>query len=151
MIEALKNLPFKNFSLTLIGKASDKFKNWVCRDNFPAKFVGFLPRSELNQLMLKHEVFLFGSCLDDWGYVLIEAMSNGLLVVAPNLSPFDEIVDDTGALYSPYSSRDFISKVNKILNNDLDLKRQASLNRAKKLFSREIFGNSILSAIADFC
>jgi glycosyltransferase involved in cell wall biosynthesis len=104
MINALKSSTHINFSLTLVGHASDAFKKWVC-DDFPAKFTGHLPRNQLQNLMAEHDVFLFGSCLDDWGYVLVEAMSQGLVIVAPRISPFDEIVEDTGILYSLASEK----------------------------------------------
>ena len=143
MINALKSSTHRNFSLTLVGHASDAFKKWVC-DDFPAKFTGHLPRNQLQNLMAEHDVFLFGSCLDDWGYVLVEAMSQSLVIVAPNISPFDEIVGDTGILYSLDSEKEFADKMSKLCNSNLFSQRESAWERANSLFSRHAFGQSLL-------
>jgi len=143
MINALKSSTHINFSLTLVGHASDAFKKWVC-DDFPAKFTGHLPRNQLQNLMAEHDVFLFGSCHDDWGYVLVEAMSQGLVIVAPKISPFDEIVEDTGILYSLASEKEFAGKVLELCNSNLFSQRESAWERANRLFSRHAFGQSLL-------
>jgi len=143
MINALKSSTHINFSLTLVGHASDAFKKWVC-DDFPAKFTGHLPRNQLQNLMAEHDVFLFGSCHDDWGYVLVEAMSQGLVIVAPKISPFDEIVEDTGILYSLASEKEFAGKVLELCNSNLFSQRKSAWKRANRLFSRHAFGQSLL-------
>jgi len=149
MIDALKSGSHKKFSLTLVGKASDTFKEWVCADGFPAEFKGFVPRSQLQELMTEHDIFLFGSCLDDWGYVLVEAMSQGLSVVAPKISPFDEIIGDSGVFYSLSSEKDFRDKVFDLLDSDLLSLRTAAWERANKLFSRQAFGQSLLTTFLE--
>jgi glycosyltransferase involved in cell wall biosynthesis len=143
MINALKSSTHINFSLTLVGHASNAFKKWVC-DDFPAKFTGHLPRNQLQNLMAEHDVFLFGSCHDDWGYVLVEAMSQGLVIVAPKISPFDEIVEDTGILYSLASEKEFAGKVLELCNSNLFSQRKSAWERANRLFSRHAFGQSLL-------
>lgn len=144
MINTLKSGTNRNFSLTLVGHANDTFKRWVCGDDFPAKFTGHLPRNQLQGLMAEHDVFLFGSCLDDWGYVLVEAMGQGLIIVAPDISPFDEIVGDTGILYSLGSEKEFRDKVFELCNSNLFSQRQSAWERANRLFSRHAFGQSLL-------
>lgn len=149
MIDALKSGVERNYSLTLVGYASDDFKRWVCSDRFGATFTGYLSREQLQLLMADHDVFLFGSCLDDWGYVLVEAMSQGLSIVAPNLSPFDEIIGNAGSLYSSSSSEEFRQKVYELLHSDLLPLRQAAWHRASQMFSRQAFGQSVLTAVSE--
>lgn len=144
MINVLKSGKPRNFSLTLVGHASDTFKRWVCGDDFPAQFTGHLPRTQLQVLMAEHNVFLFSSCLDDWGYVLVEAMGQGLVIVAPDISPFDEIVGDTGILYSLTSEKEFRDKVFEFCNSNLLSQQQSAQERANRLFSRNIFGQTLL-------
>lgn len=148
MIEALKSVENRNYTLTLVGHASDDFKNWVCRDGFPATFAGHVARNQLQSLMAEHEVFLFGSCLDDWGYVLVEAMSQGLSIVAPNLSPFDEIVENAGTLYSASSNKEFRENVCELIHTDLLLLRKQAWQRASELFSRQAFSQNLLATFS---
>lgn len=146
MVEALKRKEKRNFHLTLIGNASESFRRWVCQDEFPATFTGHIPRDAVQRLMVENDVFLFGSSLDDWGYVLVEAMANGLIVVAPNESPFDEIVHNTGGLYSLRSQEDFGNEVQKAIDNYRE-KSCLSWERAEACFSRRAFARSLLAAI----
>ncbi|MCB0196586.1 MAG: glycosyltransferase family 4 protein, partial [Anaerolineae bacterium] len=131
------------FSVTLVGNASQEFQEWVLQKNLNLTFRGYVAREELLSIMSEHDIFLFGSCLDDWGYVLIEAMSQGLCVIAPDLSPFDEIVGDPSLLYSPYSTKDFIKTVEQVISDDLQTKRRVSWERAQQLFSRKAFGRTL--------
>lgn len=147
MIQALKRNPQRNYTVTLVGQATAKFQEWVCGDQFPARFTGHVRRDEVQQMMAEHDVFCFGSCLDDWGYVLVEAVSQGLCVLAPRMTPFDEIVGDTGALYAPYSQADFAAQFYQLVNGDYHSKQQAALRRAQVLFSRPAFGRSLLAAV----
>jgi glycosyltransferase involved in cell wall biosynthesis len=73
-----------------------------------------------------------------------EAMSQGLVIVAPNISPFDEIVGDTGILYSLASKKEFADKVLELCKSNLFSQRQSALQRANRLFSRHAFGKSLL-------
>lgn len=143
MIDALKSDPQKNYSLTVVGYASETFKHWASGDSLPIHFMGHMTRDQLQTLMADHDIFLFGSCLDDWGYVLVEAMSKGLAIVAPDISPFDEIIGDAGLTYSVSSSREFREKVSVLLNSDLLCLRKAALERARHLFSRQAFSQSL--------
>lgn len=148
LLEALKANPCRQYSLTLVGTASEEFKRWACEDEFPAIFTGPLPRQELQQLMAEHDLFLFGSCLDDWGYVLIEAMSQGLCIIAPNIYPFNEIVSNPENLF-PVDSQDvFCQTLNVLLASDLPIKNQNAWKRAKWLFSREAFGKTLVHSVA---
>lgn len=146
MLQALKAEPLRNYTLSLIGFASDEFKKWVHQDEFPASFLGLLPRDEVQKVMAEHDVFLFGSCLDDWGYVLVEAMSQGLAVVAPDIHPFKEIVGETGSLYSVNAEDDFCQKLNILLSDDLSAKKYSAWERSKTLFSRKTFAENLLKA-----
>ena len=146
LVEALHRMPdWSQFSLTLIGKASPEFRAWVSQNEFPATFTGPLPRAQVQTEMAKQDIFLFGSALDDWGYVLIEAMSRNLCTVAPNISPFDEIVGDTGVLYNVNSQTDLTQKLSALLAEPIGSYQQAASQRAETLFSRAAFSRSLLA------
>jgi len=148
MLEALKLLPKDNWTLTLVGQASNSFKTWVHTIGLPATFTGYLPRNQVQAIMKEHDVFLFGSCLDDWGYVLVEAMCQGLCVLAPNLSPFDEIVGDVECLYVFDSQEDFRRKLLGILTSDIGKNRYSALRRSEQLFSRQEFAKNLIEVFA---
>ncbi|MFX4404791.1 glycosyltransferase, partial [Acinetobacter baumannii] len=76
-------------TLTLIGSCSDEFKEWVLQNNFPAIFTGILPRDYAISALRNCDVLIFASISDDWGYVQVEAMSQGLAILSPQHSPFD--------------------------------------------------------------
>ena len=147
LLKSLENVPKQKYSLTLIGDTSESFQAKTNNSLFPARFLGKRSRDQVQTIMAEHDIFLFGSCLDDWGYVLIEAMSQGLCIVAPNLSPFDEIVGDAGVLYSPFSTNDLSIKLASLLAGDITIKRNAAQDRALSLFSRKIFGERLADAV----
>jgi hypothetical protein len=149
MIEALKTWGETNYQLSLVGNASDEFKRWVRDGGFEANFLGYVPRHELQTVMTEHDVFLFGSCQDDWGYVLVEAMGHGMIILAPDMSPFDEIVGEAGQTYRIDSPEDFTTKLGNLLRDDLLRRRQIAWARADRIFSRRAFGQSLLASLPE--
>jgi glycosyltransferase involved in cell wall biosynthesis len=148
MIESLANLETaRPFSLTLVGNASEGFKDWIRSTGIEVNFAGKLDRSQVQLLMQEHDVFLFGSQLDDWGYVLVEAMGQQLCIVAPNHSPFDEIAGPQGVLYQPGSGEDFRNKVAGLIDGDYAARAGGCRARAEALFSRPAFAGQLLSAV----
>ena len=147
LLDALESLPAHLYCLTLIGCAGEEFQKATGQKSLPVTFAGSRRRAEVQELMAQSDIFLFGSCLDDWGYVLIEAMSQGLCVVAPNLSPFDEIIGEAGVLYSAYSKEDLSEKLSSLLASDLQTSREAAQTRAAALFSRQAFSVSLLKTL----
>jgi len=148
MLDAMQEMqPPSGAVLQLAGNLDDSVKRAAGRLRFPVEFLGYLRRQELQQVMQNAHVLCFGSILDDWGYVLVEAMANGLVPVAPAISPFDEILDKVGVCYKAYSQDDFLRALNAVVGCNLgDLGRQA-WERAQLLFSRKAFGHSILESV----
>lgn len=106
MLSALKDLPV-SAELTLIGKASERTRALAEATGMAVTLTGRLPRHEALDVLGQGTLFLFGSIIEDWGYVLVEAMARGLAVVAPDQSPFDEMVGPLGSLFTPQSSTSF--------------------------------------------
>lgn len=148
MLEAMKKMqPPSGTVLQLAGEPDDSVRRAAARLGFSAEFLGYLNRPELQQVMQSAHVFCFGSLHDDWGYVLVEAMANGLVPVAPAISPFDEILDGVGACYRAHSQGDFLRALNSAISSSfLDSGGQAR-DRAQALFSRRAFGRSILESV----
>ena len=148
MLDAMKEaiLP-PGCVLQLAGEPDESVRQAASRLNIPVEFLGRLKRPELQKVMQQADIFCFGSLLDDWGYVLVEAMANGLIPVAPAISPFDEIMGVAGLGYRPHSQVEFVSVLCSVTSSSLVDKRQQVWERAHSLFSREAFGRSILESV----
>ncbi len=73
-------------------------------------------------------------------------MGQGLCVVAPDLSPFDEILGPSGLVYQMNSPEHFAQQVQSAAHQDLFNLRYSSWLRATQLFSRQVFGASLVTA-----
>lgn len=144
LLESVEGLPAQNFEIHLLGQASEAF---VTRfKKLPLIFYGKLRREQALEVMKDKDIFLFGSVLDDWGYVQTEALSKGMVVIAPNLSPFDEIVGHSEFLYKSDSPDDLRNKLMKVIDHtQLSLLKSQSEKRAEQLFSRKIFAATVIS------
>jgi glycosyltransferase involved in cell wall biosynthesis len=148
MLEAMRKMsPPPGTVLQLAGEPDDSVRRAAARIGFPVEFLGHLQRQELQRVMRQAHIFCFGSLLDDWGYVLVEAMANGLTPVAPAIGPFDEILDGAGCCYSPYSQDDFILALRSVVSGNHADKGSKARDRAQSLFSRQAFGRSILASL----
>lgn len=146
MLDALNKFAHGDFEIYLYGKASSAFERALHNYRFPIHYMGYQNREELQQAAQTHDVLLFGSVVDDWGYVLVEALANGVPVVAANISPFDEIVGNAGKLYAVNSAIDFAQQFSALCAENIGDYRSRALARARTLFSREVFGQKLLQA-----
>jgi glycosyltransferase involved in cell wall biosynthesis len=148
MLDAMKKISLPSGTiLQLAGEPDESLRRAAAQLNIPAEFLGHLKRQELQKVMQEADIFCFGSQLDDWGYVLVEAMANGLIPVAPAISPFDEIMGRVGYGYNPRSQSAFVSALRSAASSSLADKRHEAWERANSLFSRTAFGQSILESI----
>jgi glycosyltransferase involved in cell wall biosynthesis len=148
MLDAMKKMSLPQGTvLQLAGEADESLRRAAAQLSFPVEFLGHLKRPELQKVMQQADIFCFGSLLDDWGYVLVEAMANGLVPVAPSISPFDEIMGAVGSGYRPHSQEDFACALRFATSSSLADKRREAWNRAHCLFSRAAFGRSILESV----
>jgi hypothetical protein len=97
--------------IELIGNVSDLTLQELqtCGIKFIAH--GLLPRDEAVKRLRALDILAFASLIDDWGFVQTEAMANGVLVLAPNMHPSDEIVGNLDLLYAQGSQDDFLKKL----------------------------------------
>jgi glycosyltransferase involved in cell wall biosynthesis len=148
MVEAMSQMKHPGaMSLQLAGEVDGPIRDSASKLSFPVEFLGRLGREELEQAMQQAHVFCFASLLDDWGYVLVEAMANGLIPVAPARSPFDEIVGDCGFCYRSDAKTCFLAALEAAISVDIDEKRELARRRAQICFSRYAFGQAILEGM----
>jgi len=150
IIETLKRLKPYQFELTLIGACSQEFKQWVLQDDFPAVFTGLLPRDKAVGILNGCDVLLFGSLVDDWGFVQVEAMARSMAVLSPRASPFDEIVGRDDYLYNPSDETDLESKLKALITagpSKIEQDKAWFKKRYEETFSSDKFGKQLTQTI----
>jgi len=85
------------------------------------RFLGFLRGEELATAFASADLFVMPSMTETLGFVVLEAMSSGLPVVAAPRGGIPDLVRDgeTGTLVDPSDSKRFADAVRGILENDL--------------------------------
>jgi len=126
--------------LHVIGHASEAIKEHYADYAHKVHFLGSVPREKMPEIYKRSDVFLFASTSDTWGYVLTEAMSHALIVIAPDLYPYDYIVSDERFLFPMYDGEAFQEKLHQIEKTpNLTADRYFFRQRAKTEFSHEQF------------
>lgn len=149
MLDAIENIQYVKFDIILIGHYSHKLSDRKNKSRHNYLLTGKLSRENALLSYIDADIFLFASLTDDWGYVLIEAMANGLIAIAPNRKPFDYILGDDRLLFNFNSQFDFIQKILHIARDHstiIELKSHC-YNRTKHLFSSNRFGEIISNFI----
>lgn len=144
MLSALRDFPIPA-DLTLIGSASDRTRTLAEATGMTVTLTGRLPRNDALQILAQGNLFLFGSIIDDWGYVLLEAMARGLAVVAPDQSPFNEMVGPLGKLFTPDSTDSFRGATMGALSGP-NITQEVRIEWLTR-FNRETFGRALLELI----
>lgn len=116
MIQALGELHQQgiDFELTLVGGYDRDLESEFLQLVPQSNFTGSLPRADLFYQMQQHDVFVFASLQENWGYVLIEAISQGMCLFTPNIYPFDEINPSDERRFAINDPEDFRQKITKM-------------------------------------
>jgi glycosyltransferase involved in cell wall biosynthesis len=141
------HLPYR---LVLAGAASPAFEQSV-RARLPqVSFTGLLSRAQLLHHMQQADIFLMGSVVEDWGYVQVEAMAMGMVVVAPAQVPCSEIVGDDSCLFKPGSNADCVQKLAALLAAGPALQgyKARFRQRYEQCFSAPVFGDALQQVVA---
>ncbi|KAK7339837.1 hypothetical protein VNO77_20523 [Canavalia gladiata] len=91
-------------------------------EGMPAVFTGMLGGEELSQAYASGDVFVMPSESETLGFVVLEAMSSGIPVVAARAGGIPEIISEdqegkTSYLYNPGDLEDCLSKLRPLLHN----------------------------------
>lgn len=87
-----RHLDPSQYEMTFIGNTSVPFQHIRTQPALPSK--------ELAQALKQHDIYVFGSRIESCSNALIEAMTCGLPVLAPNTSSNPEVVRDGGELFT---------------------------------------------------
>lgn len=110
------------------------------------KFLDFIPREELPAFMSSLDVFVTASDSDTLCLSALEANACGTPVVAPDVAPFSETIDGrNGMRYSYGDQQDFLEKVQRCIETDLDPRSRAKDYSMGKTINRleEIYGQLV--------
>lgn len=145
MLDALRDFQTRGraLELTLVGSASPGIERRAAHAAIDVRFTGPLSRPAFLAELEAHHIFLFASALDDWGYVVAEAMSRGRAVVVPDTPPFDEMVADGGIRFgnSPGSFRDSLDRA----IDTAEALGHAAHRQARQQFSHDAFALAVRS------
>ena len=144
VIEAISSLKDLNIKLMIVGIAMqdeylNKLKNLVKELNIENKviFTGFT--KDVNEHMQLFDVNILATPNETFGLVLIEAMANGISVIATNKAGPLEIIDDKiNGLHFDRSSKDLSDKI-KLLYENEEFKNKLAQNgktKAQKEFDK---------------
>lgn len=113
------------------------------------KFLGYVPRNELDILYQQAELLSFPSLGETFGLPLVEAMAAGLPVVTSNVTVMPEICGDAAVYFDPLDVADMTRSLAQVLD-DPTLRAtliQRGLERART-FSWSDAAHSLLSIMA---
>ena len=106
-----------NFDLSVCGDGPLK-KELISNKNI--KYLGFLNKNDLTNIMKKSKFLIFPSkCYETFGLTLIEAFALETIVIAPNLGSISSIIkhEKNGILFKPNDIDDLVNKIKWVLSN----------------------------------
>lgn len=112
------------------------------------KFLEYIPDDDLATLMQGAKIFLFPSFYEGFGLPILEAMANGVPVLASRVSSIPELGVDAIHYADPYDPVDIADGITQLLDNEEYCRslRQKGYEQVKK-FSWGRTANLILEAI----
>jgi glycosyltransferase involved in cell wall biosynthesis len=119
LIDAFKQLKYKNVELILVGKVEKEFEYIL--DNLPKniKHIPYVPNSELNELYSKSDVFVLPSLSDSFSLATIEAMASGVtVIVSENVGAKDFVVQGENGYIVPIRDSAMIKEKLELLYNN---------------------------------
>lgn len=116
------------------------------------KLVGRLSESELISLISGAKIFIYPSLYEGFGLPVLEAMSQGVPVIASNIASIPEVVGDAGILVNPESIDEIENAIYNLIIND-ELRKELSLRGIKRaeMFSWRKTAEETLKVYKNVC
>ena len=109
----------KNIYLVRLGPKNHNWqnlKNNFSLDNYVIE-LSKLKQNEVSELYNSVDCLLFPSWYEGFGFPPLEAMANGLPVVASNVASIPEVVGEAGLLYNPSDVDGMVKGITSIMND----------------------------------
>lgn len=120
-IHPIKNLQFvyeilkyvkASVNLSIIGNPEDTIYARNCNNiqlslpkNIKVTYLGGLPHSNINTVLLEHDLFILPTLGENYGHAIIESLSVGRPVVISNQTPWKKLVDYNAGWELPLSEK----------------------------------------------
>jgi len=161
LIEAFKQLKYKNIHLHVVGTGSDmeEFKK-IAGPDPNITFYGFIPNNKLIELYKKANIVVVPSIwYEVFGIVIIESFKYGIPVIGSRIGGIPELIENghNGYLFEPGNMIELKNLLESLIENPLELKRlsdnafenareysmETHINKLKKLYKdvHERIGN----------
>lgn len=88
-------------------------------------FTGFIDDEDLAQIYREAEIFVFPSKYEGFGLPVIEAMSQGTLVVTSDAASLPEVAGDAGFLFKSNNKRELEDRIKQVLSLSADERKEA--------------------------
>lgn len=146
--EAFSNMPDKKLVIVGDGPDEDKIKA-LSKSNI--EFTGYKTSSELEKYIQKAKAFVFAA-EEDFGIVVVEALSCGTPVIALNKGGTAETVIDgeSGILYNEQTVQSLINAVKKF-EEKKDIFDFKFISTTAKKYDRKVFEEKILNFVNEKC
>lgn len=140
IVEAFSKMPYKKLVVVGSGPESEKIKSRLSSN---IQYLGYQDFANLKKLMQQAKAFVFAA-EEDFGIIVIEAMSCGTPVIALNKGGTAETVIDnfTGVHFCSQSTDEIINAVRRFESSSENFNPKEISNYAKR-FSRSIFESNI--------
>jgi glycosyltransferase involved in cell wall biosynthesis len=128
--DELKSQNLLNQEIVLAGRKGWKLNEVVGEMSAVKSYVhitGFIDDEDLPLLYKHADMFVFPSTYEGFGIPIIEAMSQGTIVLSSNSSSLPEIVGDGGVLFENNDVNDLKAKIIDMLNYSMEEKEQLVL------------------------
>ena len=144
LLEAFDKVNKNDATLTIVG-AGNMDDPDIKKYQSIVDFRGQVLHSEIPALLQEHDVFVFPSLGDSFGFAPLEAAAVGLPLIVSKYTGLSDYMEDreNGFVINPHSSDDIIEKVNWFINNKTMIKYMGNKARemASKLTIEEYYKN----------
>jgi glycosyltransferase involved in cell wall biosynthesis len=92
-------------------------KELICELNLTAQvlLIGFVDEADLPALYKSSKCFVFASTHEGFGLPALEAMACGVPVIGSNQSSVRELINNSDAVFDPYSIEDISKKIKRVI------------------------------------
>ena len=146
--EAFSKMPDKKLIIIGDGPEEKKIKSKAASN---IEFIGYQPGEKLKSYMQKAKAFVFAA-EEDFGIIMIEALSSGTPVIAFNKGGASETIikNETGILFNEQKPENIIEAV-KEFEKTQDKFNPNSLSKYAKQFDRKIFEEKMKNFVEEKC
>lgn len=80
-------------------------------------FIGYVDDEDISTLYSNSEMLIYPSLYEGFGMPILEAMQNGIPVIASNTSSMPEVLGNAGILINPYDKNELINAIEQVYFN----------------------------------